>query len=196
MKIIIIEGLDNTGKTTLIQGLHEYYQSHNLSVQRIHFSAPTGKDTFEELARKQNTEYMDMATSLVDMASADLIDVVIIDRCWYSEYVYGQMYRERSAESVWKNISDVENILTIYFDEKDISLVLLDVNDINFSVKHEDGLSISKADADKIAVEQKLFNEVFLKSTLTNKLHLVVNDGNNFKDKGLLLNTVINTVQN
>lgn len=190
MKLVIVEGLDNTGKTTVIQELVDYYKSLNLRV--IHCEKPV-PDTPENMAKAQNSAYINLADEIVGYKGQ--YDIVIVDRCWYSEFVYGQIYRERKYTDVLDNIYTVEQTLIINIGVLDICLILLNVDDPVFSVKHEDGLSISKANIDKIVLEKQKFEEVFDKSMLINKLNLIVNNGLNFKSKDTIFSKIIKLIE-
>ena len=79
--IIIIEGPDGSGKTTLAEKL-----SKQTKYPIIHMSKP---ETAEEL-KLMKGEYLQTIRSGKNM---------IFDRCWYSEMVYGPIMREGSAIS-------------------------------------------------------------------------------------------------
>lgn len=74
--IIIIEGCDGAGKTTLIESLTTQYPF----AKTFHFGAPVaGEDQFLRYAKP--------------ILEADPLDVIIYDRSWYSEFVYGPVMR-------------------------------------------------------------------------------------------------------
>ena len=76
--IIILEGPDGSGKTTLAQQL-----SRQTGYAIEHRSKP---ETPEEKARMIG-EYLQLAKSSRN---------VILDRCWYSEMVYGKVMRDQA----------------------------------------------------------------------------------------------------
>ena len=88
MILLIIEGLDNTGKSTTIQNIKKFYENKKLTVNVIHCDKPA--DAPHDIqAKLQNQEYINLAQKLVNMHKNNECDIAIIDRCWYSEYVYG-----------------------------------------------------------------------------------------------------------
>lgn len=90
--IIIIEGPDASGKSTLAAKL-----SNDMGFEVKHFSYPKSE---EEKA------------SMFDMY-ADFIRNnrnVILDRCWYSEMVYGNTVRNGSAITI-EQMHELENIV-------------------------------------------------------------------------------------
>lgn len=77
--IIILEGPDGSGKTTLANKL-----SVTMNMPIIHNVAPKNEDDFNGM--------YDMYMNIVlDNGHA------ILDRCWYSEIVYGEILRGESA---------------------------------------------------------------------------------------------------
>lgn len=76
--IIVIEGADGSGKTTLAEQL-----SKQTKYPIIHKSNP--KSEMEKLA--QMGEYLQLVRSSKNF---------IFDRCWYSEMAYGPVFRDKS----------------------------------------------------------------------------------------------------
>lgn len=77
--IIIIEGPDGSGKTTLAENL-----SKQTGYPVVHRSQPKS----EEEKRQMYQSYVD----IIDTGKN-----VIFDRCWYSEMVYGPVMRDASV---------------------------------------------------------------------------------------------------
>ena len=90
--IILIEGPDGAGKTTLAKKLAKL-----LKFQIVHMSYPK---TEEE---KQNMFQQYLAL----IATSDGQNI-ILDRCWYSEMVYGPVKRDKSYISL-AQMSDLEH---------------------------------------------------------------------------------------
>lgn len=82
--IIILEGPDASGKTTLANNLRRYYGLRGQAVQYLHLRA-----------RKNVIAYQTVA-----LAKAFAFDgITILDRHWLSEEIYGAVYRSRTPAS-------------------------------------------------------------------------------------------------
>lgn len=79
--IIIIEGPDGSGKTTLAEKLHK-----QTKYPIVHMSQPKTEDE----KKRMLGEYLQMVRNGKNM---------IFDRCWYSEMAYGPVLRGTSAIS-------------------------------------------------------------------------------------------------
>ena len=156
MKLYIIEGPDNSGKSTLADGIREFYLSQGVSSDKIlvdHFGVPEGK-TNEDRAKAADESYIEYVKSIKLWKKHQTYDVVILDRAWYGEYVYGPKYRDRKPEEVSLMIRNVEDMLMATLPEDDVKLVITTVDNIGFLIKNEDGKSLSKAEPEAV------FNEV------------------------------------
>lgn len=80
--LIILEGPDGVGKSTLAQALCDKYQGH-------YFHATWTKE-LEPYMDKYIGEIMHNALRVAEHR------VAIVDRCWVSEYIYDAVYRQRS----------------------------------------------------------------------------------------------------
>lgn len=83
--IYIVEGPDGSGKTTLVKKIQE----SNRNVRVMHFGAPT---TDEEALN-----YYKVYAKAI--ASKDENEVLVFDRSWYSDMVYGPVMRNREEMS-------------------------------------------------------------------------------------------------
>ena len=77
--IIILEGPDGSGKTTLAEQIHK-----QTGYQLLHRTQPKS----EEDKQRMMDEYIQVLKSGKN---------VIMDRCWYSEMVYGPIMRDASV---------------------------------------------------------------------------------------------------
>lgn len=166
MNVIIVEGLDNTGKSTYIDKLKEHLlSSENLQdndVMIFHFNPIIGR-TNEESANLTDEYNIAAVESILNCMRKDKLKYIILDRSWISEYVYGQIYRGRNSSDILQKITDLNEYLTYYIGYGNIYLNMFLVNDPNFVIKNEDGdsLSIGNNQYEQIEKEIKLFNEVF-----------------------------------
>lgn len=194
MKLIIIEGLDNTGKTTVIKGLSNYYRTHKYRVTTLHCEGPDKSIPQNELDAYMDGQYTMLAKSLISDNEYDECDVTILDRCWYSECVYGPIYRNRNINNAHRFVNKIEKELIKNIGITNIILVVLNVDNTEFCIKHEDGLSLSENDIEKINTEQDLFKRVFETSLLKYKIDITVNSGMSFKPKQSILDQILDVI--
>ena len=193
MKVIIIEGPDNTGKNTLIQSILD----NNKIVKLIHCDKPESKeDPFEEQCKlfylhAYNT-YADFKNSQTLYAN---IDVVVFNRYYQGEYVYGQMYRNGDPDKIKQMVSICEDYLLNNIGYDNIYYVQLLSTSSKLLRKNDDGKSLSGADVEKMKREVELFTEIYEFSRL--KKHIIyVNDEDDFRTREDILiefNDFINT---
>ena len=195
MKIIIIEGTDRTGKDTLINELKNL-ANHTLIV---HCSKPYGK-TIDEQNKNQDILFNDYINKLYEDKYHNICDMIIFNRAWYGEYVYGTLYRNRKKNDVIKLIHDIEQDLSI-FNKVDKLFTHLDgvyyiqlINDSpELALSKDDGNSISN-DVNDIIKETELFKEIYNLSTANKKL-IKVNKGDQFRDKDDILKEVLKFIK-
>lgn len=182
-KLIIIEGNDNSGKDTLIDNLCKYYSNKNIDI--IHCEAPESKDN--ELARlEQHKTFTDLAYETLKSS----YDIVIHNRSWYGEYVYGVKYRNRDKNDVLNHISEYEQIIDNIENKYYVQLI----SDPKTLVNNEDGKSLSDGNIDKISDEIESFKEVFDKSSINKKIIYVTENGN-WKTRKDILKEVIKFIE-
>lgn len=190
MKIIIIEGVDNTGKNTLIQSVID----NNKIVKLVHCDKPElepGDDPFEEQCR---LFYIHAYNAVQDKIRKD-IDVIVFNRYYQGEYVYGQIYRNGDPNKIKQMVSIVEDYLLKKFDYDDIYYVQLSSTSVNLLKKNDDGKSLSNANMYMMQRELDLFNEIYDYSILK-KHKILINDGDEFRTREDILiefNDFINT---
>lgn len=177
MKLLIIEGLDNVGKDTLINSLIEQYPNSKM----VHWGYPQG-NTNEEKTAYQEMSFGYYMREYSFLKARNKLDLLIWNRSHIGECVYGPMYRE--SDSQW--IYDLEKEFLV--NSSEVYLVYLH-GDIEFLLKNDDGESFT-TDINKKLHEQKLFNEAVNQSQITNKLKIKVNDGNNYINKSGICTTV------
>lgn len=183
-KLIIIEGTDNVGKDTVINQLLNKYKDAKV----YHCEKPKSKDA-KEAAKEQYNSFLNLAKE--NSTSKD--EIIIHNRSWYGEYVYGVKYRNNNENEVKKSILEFERIILDNID--DVCLIMLLSDNSDFLVNNDDGLSISKANKELIEDETKKFEEIFKFSTIPNKCIVYVNNGENWKTKEEIINKIYEIVR-
>jgi hypothetical protein len=178
MKLIIIEGTDNTGKDTVISNIMKKYPC----VKIYHCCKPKGH-TLEECQQEQFDAFTALAMHNISDYNNSDIAATIHNRSWYGEFVYGCMYRDNTETWVKDMILREEELIRLGINEKDILLITLLANNADFLIKNDDGLSISEANKERIEEETKRFVEIHNFSTLKNKHIVWVNEGDHFRSR-------------
>lgn len=196
MKVIIIEGPDNVGKTTLISQLFKKINNGYNRIYYIHFSKPKADDPIYAAIEQKNM-YEKTVGDVIYLKEADIADVVILDRSWLGEYVYGCKYRgcgEKYAldniKRFYKNLQDTPGI--------ECYTVVLTVDNPDFCVKNDDNNSISQAKKEEIFDEIVRFNKVFYDiypEVTSNGARVIVNDNMEFRGKKEILNEVLKAIK-
>lgn len=191
MKLIIIEGPDRIGKTTLIKNLCEYFNFDNITIR--HFGKPPSCLSFKESLNYQLNSFKKEAhlfqhiRKKYDLEKCYYNEVVIWNRSHLGEYVYSSLYRNGNKKTILKRLLNFETKeLVPYKDE--IYLITMITDDIDILLNRDDGLSFSKKTEDRL-IEIKLFEEIHSLSLLSNKLLINVDN-----DPINVLNKVINFI--
>lgn len=193
MKIIIVEGTDRTGKDTLINELKNLAY-HTLIV---HCGKPVGNTLYEQNMR-QDILFNDYIFKLYTDKYFGVCDLIIFNRAWYGEYVYGTIYRKRDKEDVLKMINGIEQNLKSFNDSKcrtkleGVYYIQLINDSIKLAISNDDGDSIS-IDENNILKEISLFYEIFNKSQIKKKM-IIVNNGDEFRDKNEILKEALDFI--
>jgi thymidylate kinase len=166
---IIIEGIDRTGKDTIINGLLNEYGYH----QVVHFEKPkalacyggheAGLDRPTTLAafRYQHESF----TNMFRMMSSDAR--FIFNRAHLGECVYSPLYRNYDGNYVFDIEQDFINRGKAF--PRNTLLVMLHAPDLN--ILKDDGQSF---DASKKKEEQAMFREAYERSAIPNKIMVPV----------------------
>lgn len=172
-QLIIVDGPDNTGKDTAIADI--LTQFPNAAVRQF-----VGTDKMGVEALKYQTGlYKDFIASLSSPTSPE---VIICNRCWVGEMVYGPLYRNEDYVACATMVFDMfDNIPT------DIRVKYIYMTaPVNFLVRNDDGLSLSNASSDLISVELQTFDAAFnilsKKDIIKTYKVNVAKDDNNFID--------------
>lgn len=194
MKIIIVEGTDRTGKDTLINELKNL-ENHTLIV---HCGKPKG-NTIDKQNWNQDILFNDYLNNLYNDVYNEICDLIIFNRSWYGEYVYGTIYRKRDKEQVLKMINEIEQDLHKINKTRGV-LTKIDgiyyiqlINDsTRLALNNDDGRSIS-TDENNILRETALFKEIYNKSTINKKM-IIVNNGDEFRNKNDILKEALDFI--
>lgn len=196
MKLIILEGGDRLGKSSIIEGLCQYYNYDNVTIR--HFGKPPkGMTPIEVLDFQFKCFYKEMKLfeyiyhgTVFDKCSY-YPEIMIWNRSHLGEYVYSQMFRGGNAMMIKNKIVELEKA----FISHDAYLITLTA-DPEFFLSKEDGNSFSDKLEDKTK-ELELFKEAHDFSIIANKLLVKVDNGNGaFRFKADILNEVIEFVTN
>lgn len=211
-KLIILEGMDNTGKTTLIEMYKRIVSGLNpdIKVQVIHMEKPPQDESekvtiwdcqpvtkvdYIKINEFQHNAYMNLPDKLREIkTSKNAPDIIILDRAWISEYVYGYLYRNRNQHDIIIDNIIIEKMIMNIFGKDNVYLVYLYPSYLGFIRKREDGksLAVLKAqeiwpadkDSQKRFIERRQkeelerFDEAFNKmSIIRNKIPIQCNKG-------------------
>ena len=152
-KLIIVEGMDNTGKSTLINQYIQVRTALNpvVNIEVIHMEKPPQDVSKEELSAFQHKSYMRMVDRLKDLKqNKDCPDYIILDRAWISEYVYGPYYRNRDKSEIIIDNLVIEKKIMDIFGSDNVYLIFLYVNDLDFIKEKEDGKSLAVVNGHKL----------------------------------------------
>ena len=204
MKLIIIEGGDRLGKSTLIEGIGQHFNWDNVCVR--HFGKPPkGMETIDALHFQ--LECFDIDFHLLNEIKkrslmkhhAYYSETVIWNRSHLGEFVYSQMFRNKDPEKIKGNFGQTlgelvqHNLINLeWYLKKDLdiqSYLITLTADPEFFHSKEDGNSFSQKLEDKTK-ELELFKEAHEFSTIKNKLLIKVDQstelptGTDWKTKG------------
>lgn len=184
-KLVIIEGPDNTGKTTVINRLMKKYDN----IYYIHCQKPVNADPILA-ALEQTNLFNKILQQIRHMTAYIKPELIILDRSWFGEYVYGCKYRGNGKEYVIDMIQKCINKLNEISEEIELEYypILLTVDNPVFCIKNDDGLSLSHARLDNITDEVNRFNEIAEKFNI-NKV--IVNSDLNFRPKDDIFTDVL-----
>lgn len=115
MKVVVIEGIDRVGKTTLANIIKEKYgaivlkdkMKNGMSINEVfnkakkRFGLFYGKSFLENIIEEKLNTTLNVIDSM-----KELDDIIVIDRFHISEYVYGTVERSCDSEISFRNIDD------------------------------------------------------------------------------------------
>lgn len=195
MVTLHFEGADNIGKSTIINKLVNYFKDTK-DITLMHCKGPRpseGEDPFVYQSRsfKEKAMKINSILSVENAFSTSEKNIVILDRSWYGEYVYGQIYRNANPERITEMIKRCEDILYCP------NIVIYLKASSKFILNNDDNKSLSSTydkheRLSKIENELKLFSECFEKVSPANFLEINVEDDNgNFRKIEDIFNEII-----
>lgn len=156
--LILVEGLERCGKTTMVNYIRSVIKNPKLIVNHC-AKPPKGLSQIE--TRDWSRQYYFQLLTKFDHLSSEGWDI-IMDRAHIGEYVYGNMYRGNAVHDDFMffpeefiNISDTYLVLLTDKPEK--------------VLEREDGMSMSQSKS-LVEFERTRFIEGFNKSRIMNKM--------------------------
>lgn len=179
-KLIIVDGMDNTGKSTLIARLTKVLESLGNTTITIHSQKPPKDIAPEDTSAYQHKYYLDLINMLTTLKSERKYDYIILDRGWISEYVYGPLYRNRGKQEIVEdNIVLDKKVLSLFNIPSDVYLIML-LGSTKFLLSREDGKSLSDNDESLIELERTEFEKGFDYSLIDKKIYYEVDSDNEY----------------
>jgi len=171
--LIIIEGMDRTGKDTIQKYITNKLEAENNEILNFHRTGPKNKGLLGYL--EQKNIFLNDFFNIKNYKEEKENTYFIFNRSYIGEYVYSPLYRGFPAE--W--ILDLDKCVS---EDTDFNtyLILL-YGEPEFLFKNDDNKSLSKGIETHI-IEDKLFKEIFNKSLIKNKLLLKVCDDKQYFD--------------
>lgn len=165
--LLIIEGMDRCGKSTLVEDLRKrYFTSPNILVH--HSSSPPKVDNPNSWELKHYASLFQTSMMLVD----DYFYDVIFDRFHLGAAVYGAKYRNAQPSDVYQ--LDYDNL----HNYSNAALVLL-TDDPEAIAARDDGESLEKS-IHEYNETLSAFIEAYTVSSCINKLHINISGNGGF----------------
>lgn len=179
--LVIVEGLDRCGKSTLVEYLRKkYFTDPRIIVH--HSSSPPN---VEDKAAWEQDHYSALFSESLDLVRDGW--TIIFDRFHLGAIVYGHKYRNANP----KGIYDIDEYYLKGFEN--IGLVLLtDYSEKIASRDDGDSLESSIADYDETRIS---FIGAFSKSNATNKLHINITDNGGFVNTAASVTNFLDNVK-
>ena len=179
-KLIIVDGMDNTGKSTLIARLTKVLESLGNTTITIHSQKPPKDIAPEDTSAYQHKYYLDLINMLTTLKSERKYDYIILDRGWISEYVYGPLYRNRGKQEIVEdNIVLDKKVLSLFNIPSDVYFIML-LGSTKFLLSREDGKSLSDNDESLIELERTEFEKGYDYSLIDKKIYYEVDSDNEY----------------
>lgn len=165
--LLIIEGMDRCGKSTLVEHLRKrYFTSPNILVH--HSSSPPKVENPNLWELNHYSSLFQTAQDLVKFGGYD----VIFDRFHLGAAVYGEKYRGA-------NPADVYELDNRYLRDYSSAALILLIDDPEAIASRDDGDSLEKSLKDYHDT-MSAFIEAFAVSSCVNKLHINISGNGGF----------------
>ena len=156
----------------------------------MHSRGPQNLDGEDPFIHQTNV-FREKATKLLMLSSSEINlktcpnNIVILDRAWYGEYVYGQIYR--NADPI--KVLDMINTCNLMLSATVFVVIQLTASP-EFIVSHDDGLSFTsdlqrEERLTKVTREIELFDECFEKMQGGKHIIKVNVEGNNLNYRNI-----------
>lgn len=166
--ILIIEGMDRCGKSTLVQNLRKnYFKSPRTFVH--HSSSPPNVD---DKNRWEVDHYSSLLSTAIDMSENKGYDI-IFDRFHLGAIVYGTRFRGADPSGIYE-LDDL--YLKTY--QKSATVLLTDFAEAIAARDDGESLEVSREEFEET---RHMFIESFQKSNCPNKLHINISENGGFK---------------
>lgn len=190
MKVVIIEGPDNCGKNSVIASMLDLDSSAYI----VHCIKPDTYDPKEAII-EQIHQYNNFIWKVKTCLEHNVTDFVIFNRSWYSDYVYGPLYRHEKMDDIKRMIYLMEQQLIDLVGKENITFIMLTSTSPVLLAENEDGKSLSVGKIDVIKHEIDEFNDLFELCDLDNKHKILVNKGDKFRDRSAIAADVKNVIK-
>lgn len=198
---IIVEGVDNVGKTTLINKIVEKYNSTQ-DIVLMHATGPKDKYLSEGPALQyQIQNFEDIRKKIIVLSSLNFSKplLVIQDRSEIGEYVYGVKYRRENQADILKFLGSRKNHDNQYeyCDTCKTLVIFLKPDTPEFAANNDDNLSFTSSlnnKADEIKKEIKSFEECIQYLDPVHYLPITVSKDGKFVDVNILANKIFDAI--
>lgn len=167
--ILIIEGMDSCGKSTLVQNLRRYVLTTPKTI--VHHSSSPPKN-IQNPNGWEYEHYLHLSKTFRTLSDNQGYDI-ICDRFHIGSMVYGTKYRGLVPHGIF--LIDKDHLAS-----KDVHLVLL-VDDPAKVIERHDGLSIEKTETE-FSETRNSFEYYFNYSRIPNKILIDVSDNGGYEN--------------
>lgn len=133
--LVIVEGVDGTGKTTVVDGLKSYFYC---PVYIVKFSNPKTAEMFQDAAFARG-EYSAAIRVFKAILEKQPDALIVCDRFYLGEYAYGPVKRNY-PEWLAERAFEVEDEIIKTLGVDNVKLVILVAKDINIAVERSNRL--------------------------------------------------------